>query len=138
MLTMILRSLNLRSVNWRFSGIALACMISTAATAHAAGFIDSLGDVPLMDGYALDGEPLIFETAQGRILEAAATGWPNGEAAAQFYAATLPNLGWSDEGAGLNWSREAERLELTFDRVAPGTTRASFRLIVRPVQSGLE
>jgi hypothetical protein len=86
-----------------------------AAPAFAGNFVTGTEDVPLMPGLApVRGSSLVFDTPEGRIIQAQAAGPVTRGAVHDFYAATLPQLGW--RVAGVNaWRREGEVLRLVFD-----------------------
>ena len=88
---------------------------------HAADtFVFGFEDLPLMNGLnQIQQESVLFDTPQGRIVPASATGAVTREAVVSFYRETLPQLGWialDDQ----TYRREGEvlRLEITnIDRV---------------------
>jgi hypothetical protein len=68
--------------------------------------------VTLMPGLTpVEGGELVFDKPQGRIVEAQARGAVSRAAVRQFYAATLPELGWTPEGRE-TWRREGEVLRI--------------------------
>jgi hypothetical protein len=98
-----------------FRHLALLLMLALpAAAARADDFVAGTEDVPLMPGLApVAGSSLVFDKPQGRIVEAQAAGKLTREAVRQFYAATLPQLGWRALGSNA-WRREGETLRLDF------------------------
>ena len=88
-----------------------------ARAADPTAFVSVIDDLPLMDGLDEVGEGVEFTTGQGRIVEATATARDGADltqdAVMDFYAATLPQLGWRKTG-GATFSREGEVLELLF------------------------
>ncbi|WP_409742524.1 hypothetical protein [Ferrovibrio sp.] len=80
----------------------------------AAGFLSIAEDVPLMPGLAESPEAAtVFDKPSGRIANTEAKGAVTAAAVRQFYAATLPQLGWQSAGAE-RYRREAELLRLSF------------------------
>ena len=80
--------------------------------------------------YELAGEGVVFDKAEGRIIEAAAAGEGVDPAEIMdFYAKTLPQMGWVRDGEG-HYFRAGERLILRLE-VAPGYP-AVLRLSLRP------
>ncbi len=78
------------------------------------GFIDESVDIPLAPSLVLSaGAGLVFDSPSGRIVEAFATGTGDRDQLIDFYAATLPALGWKQISPTL-YGREDERLSLTF------------------------
>lgn len=89
-----------------------------AASARAEGFLSVYEDLPLAPGLAeAAGSGLAFDSPSGRIVEAYAHGGAKAADALKFYAATLPQLGWTRESDRV-YRREAEvlRLEPSQDR----------------------
>jgi hypothetical protein len=95
--------------------------------ARAEEFVPGTEDLPLMPGLAaIDGSSLVFDKPEGRIVEAQAKGAVARKSVRQFYATTLPQLGWSEAGSD-RWRRESERLKLDY-RGADGALTVSFTL----------
>jgi hypothetical protein len=110
----------------RLAGSLLVCLALAlpGALAAAESFVTGTEDVPLMPGLALvDGAGMVFDTPQGRIVEAYAEGKASRTQVLEFYAATLPQLGWSALGPAA-YRREGEvlRLEL-YEKAAKLTVR---------------
>jgi len=109
------------------AGIALAGPIviggvisAPVAAAETAAFVAGMGDVPVMPGLAAGTEePLVFDKPNGRIVETVLHGRVERKAVLDFYARTLPQLGWK-RAADTRFQREAEELRLEF---ANGTVR---------------
>ena len=97
-----------------FAGVHAA---PAALAADGTGFVSVIDDLPLMAGLQEVGEGVEFATGQGRIVEATATARPDAnldqQAVTDFYAATLPQLGWAKTGDAA-FAREGEVLELLF------------------------
>jgi len=105
--------------------LALALMLlpQARAPAYAAdAFVAGTEDLPLMPGLVLvEGAGMQFDTPQGRIVEAYAKGAARREGVLDFYAATLPQLGWKAESR-TSYRREGETLRLEIYEEAPGVT----------------
>jgi hypothetical protein len=116
--------------------VAAAC---ASAPAHATGFLAAIEDVPLVQGFTEQPEPMIFESDQGRVVRTSAEGQMGGAKISDFYAATLPQLGWiRAAGDDLAFSRENETLRITIRE--PASSRpvtVSFELIVKLASSRL-
>ena len=97
------------------SRIALIFLLLLAApVAQAQDFVAGTEDVPLMPGLAaVAAAGLVFDKPEGRIVEAQARGKLSRSKVRAFYAATLPQLGWTATGANI-WRREGEMLRLDF------------------------
>jgi hypothetical protein len=94
--------------------LALFLLLLAPPPALAQGFVAGTEDVPLMPGLQpVEGSALTFDKPQGRIVEAQAKGALARGAVQRFYAATLPELGWTPAGADA-WRREGETLRLDF------------------------
>jgi hypothetical protein len=100
---------------------APASAISASGPAPAT-FLSSLDDIPLMPGLTERKDLAVsFDKPEGRIVEAYAEGRLSAGAVAKFYAATLPQLGWRDQG-GNRFAREGEELLLHFKPAGPKLT----------------
>jgi hypothetical protein len=110
-------------------GAGFAAAVSLAAIAgDNARFVAGLEDLPLMPGLsAVADAGLVFDTPQGRIVEAFVAGPVTPNAVRAFYSETLPQLGWRATGTN-SWSRDGEtlRMEILDDadrRAEPVTVR---------------
>jgi hypothetical protein len=109
----------------RIAVLVLALSLAGAMNdAHAGEFVPGIEDLPLMaELHAIEGSGFAFDTAAGRLVEAYAGGDVTREAVAEFYAQTLPALGWQADGERL-WRREGETLAIEFvDGTDPLTVR---------------
>ncbi|BAE49437.1 hypothetical protein [Paramagnetospirillum magneticum] len=89
-----------------------------SGSARAEAFLSAYEDLPLPPGLTeVAGSGMSFDSPSGRIVEAYAHGTARAADILKFYAATLPQLGWTRESDRL-YRREAEalRLETTQDR----------------------
>jgi hypothetical protein len=78
----------------------------------ADAFVAGLEDLPLMPGLAMIKDAGVdFDTPQGRIVEAYAKGKASLAQVLDFYAATLPQLGWAAASRS-EYRREGELLRL--------------------------
>ena len=90
----------------------ILCMSPPAALRAADAFVAGTEDLPLMPGLAMVKDAgLVFDTPQGRIVEAYAKGNTTRKAVLEFYDQTLPQLGWKAAGIAL-YRREVEALRL--------------------------
>jgi hypothetical protein len=91
--------------------IALFAVLASAP-ARADGFLSAYEDLPLAPGLAeVAGSGLSFDSASGRIIEAYASGKVAATAVLTFYAATLPQLGWTRDSDTL-YHRDSEVLHI--------------------------
>ncbi|HZS82792.1 MAG TPA: hypothetical protein VFA50_07960 [Stellaceae bacterium] len=101
-----------------------------AARAGETGFVAGTEDVPLMAGlHNIEEALLVFDKPEGRIVEAEARGRVKRAAVEKFYAATLPELGWTADGRDA-WRREGEGLRIEF-KGRDGDLRVGFTLSPR-------
>jgi len=102
-----------------------------AGAGEAGAFVAGTEDLPLMAGLRqMPDQGVVFETAQGRIVEVFAVGFLDRARVERFYVDSLPQLGWRHAG-GLTFRREGEVLTLSFPqgadpltvrfRIAPGS-----------------
>lgn len=92
-------------------GLALLAAAG-AAPALAQGFLGAYEDLPLPAGLTeMTGSGLSFDTPGGRIVEAYAKGPATAAEVLRFYAATLPQLGWTRESESV-YRRDSEVLRL--------------------------
>tara|TARA_B100000315_G_scaffold71058_1_gene64780 strand:+ start:99 stop:530 length:432 start_codon:yes stop_codon:yes gene_type:complete len=96
-----------------------------AAAGEGGGFLSGMEDLPLMPrlNESADGG-MVFDTPAGRIVEAFASGAVTRAQVLAFYAATLPQLGWTMEEAA-RYSREGEILRLEFTENQPSQKGAA-------------
>ncbi len=84
-----------------FRPMILIVVLMIAAPAWADGFLSGSDDVPLAPGLTeITGSGLVFDTPQGRIVEAYAQGPVASAAVLGFYAQALPQLGWTRQSDG--------------------------------------
>lgn len=115
--------------------IAVVAIVAfaAAAPAFAADFLKAIEDVPLPKGVSEQGDALVFESEQGRVVKASAQGDISAGEVASFYKASLPALGWKlVEGPELVFEREKERLTIAA-HVPAGMkpVAVSFELVVK-------
>ena len=107
-------------------GGAVVISAGPSPAQEAGQFINDIEDLPLMPGLVEEvGSGTTFDTAQGRIVQAYATGPVSEGGVMAFYERTLPQLGWRRLGIGA-FQRESEVLKLEF----PGGPGAAPQLTV--------
>ncbi len=121
------------------AGLAWAEVHAADRTAGQGGvaFVSGIEDLPLMPGLEEDSEGrMVFDTAAGRIVEAYASGPVSRAEVLDFYAATLPQLGWKREGEAA-FRRENEILVLEFsgNKAAPAPA-LTVRFALSPATAG--
>jgi len=115
------------------AALSSACLAAAGARAWAAdegvAFLTGVEDVPLPPGLVEDRTAgIAFDTAEGRIVQALATGEIAERDVRDFYAATLPELGWVMVEPFL-YRRGGEQLRLD---VAPDNGRLAVRFSLSP------
>ena len=107
------------------------------AGGDAVAFVNGIEDLPLMPGLEeAEDRGVVFDTPAGRIVRATAAGRVTRAQVVDFYAATLPQLGWSRAGATL-FRREDETLMLEFAPLAAGVARGvTVRFALSPAGVG--
>lgn len=108
--------------------IALAGVLAVLAAFPAwsggasADFLTGFDDLPLMPALHQDSDGVtVFESPYGRIAESYASGPTTRGAVLDFYAATLPQLGWARTGEA-TFRREGEDLTLDVTDTGGGVT----------------
>ncbi len=108
---------------------------SAQAEEKAAGYLDAVEDMPLMEGLHETGEGgIVFDKPNGRIVRSIAEGRVTETSVRHFYADTLPQLGWKrlkkleliDDL--LIFNREKERLEIEIVSEQKGITEVRFSI----------
>ncbi len=110
--------------------LCFALTLSALAPALAqARFVSGTEDLPLMTGLAeVEDGGMVFDTPAGRLVEARAEGAIAASAVREFYAQTLPQLGWHPLESG-DYVREGEIL--TID-ITEGNGRLAVRFALTP------
>jgi hypothetical protein len=104
------------------AAVTAAGLLAWSGAAPADSFFREPADLPLMPGlYELTDEALVFDYPEGRLVKVAARGIVTSAAVFDYYAATLPELGWSEVGRG-RYTRDGERLSLELSRHASHVT----------------
>jgi hypothetical protein len=101
------------------SALKLLAFLLLAPVSAAGGeaFLAELEDLPLAPGLTELPGGLLFDSANGRIVEAQASGDAGAEQVRQFYETTLAQLGWQSAGP-LQFRRDNEMLKITIDAKA--------------------
>jgi|DEB0MinimDraft_10_1074344.scaffolds.fasta_scaffold195799_1 hypothetical protein len=106
-------SFDMKSVAARML-IILSCFMPVHNASGADRFVYGFEDLPLMDALTqVAGSSVLFDTPQGRIVQASATGQVERQTVLEFYRDTLPQLGWTLSQDGI-FQREGETLRLEF------------------------
>jgi hypothetical protein len=93
----------------------LLCASPVRTPAAAEGhFLSELDDLPLPPGLTEAPGGVLFESPSGRIVEATAQGELDAGQILDFYAQTLPQLGWEKVGPS-TFRRDNELLKIAVD-----------------------
>lgn len=127
--------MSMRSATWKAALAALALLLAAGPAAAADGrFLRGVDDLPLMPGLTENADAgMEFDAPGGRFVEAVASGAVSAEAVRAFYAATLPQLGWTRTAEG-HYAREDERLRLDVSPAAGGGV--TVRFVIEPADRG--
>src|ERR1700679_3441774 len=94
--------------------ILVLLLLLAPLPAFAADFVPGTEDVPVMKGLKqVTDSAMVFDKPQGRIVEAQFHGKLKRHQIEDFYAVTLPQLGWKPSATD-SWQREDETLHLEF------------------------
>ncbi|HEX6977803.1 MAG TPA: hypothetical protein VF342_00755 [Alphaproteobacteria bacterium] len=120
----------LRVLSHLLSLVVLGAYVAMSGMAVAADrFVIGIEDMPLMPGLVvLADRGVVFDAPAGRIIEAYAEGAVARDSVRDFYARTLPQLGWRATGPD-RFVREGETLRLEF--LDPREGADGRRLMVR-------
>ena len=103
------------------------------AAQQGARFLSVIPEMPLMPSLIEDlGSAVVFDGPSGRIVEAFANGDVSSDAVNAFYAASLPQLGWTSSSEGI-YRRDAEILKIEIFPAETGYTGTSVEFILRPI-----
>lgn len=113
-----------------FTAVVLAVSLTPMTAWSAETFVYGFEDLPLMQGLSqVAGNSVLFDTPQGRIVQASATGALSRADVLTFYKETLPQLGWTRVAEG-EFQREGEMLKLEFKNALPDL---EVRFLVEPI-----
>ena len=103
--------------------VTFAAMPSVrAADEDDTDYIAGMDDLPLMPGLKINpAASTDFEQPEGRIVEVTANGVVDAGRVADYYAKTLPQLGWTQTSAS-RYVRENERLDIQAQPSGMGAT----------------
>ena len=100
---------------------------------QGARFLSVIPEMPLMPSLIEDLDAaVVFDGPSGRIVEAVANGDVSSDAVNAFYAASLPQLGWTSSSEGI-YRRDAEILKIEIFPAETGYTGTSVEFILRPI-----
>lgn len=112
-------------------GAAVVLSVSLALSAQLRAqdaFLSGIEDMPLMAGlYEILDTTLIFDSPEGRYVEAYARGDVTQLAVAEFYRRSLPQLGWRQSGIN-TFQRDGEVLDIVATGASNGMTSVRFAL----------
>ena len=94
--------------------LLLLALLAPLMAAGGEAFLSELEDLPLAPGLTELPGGLLFDSADGRIVEAQAKGEVAAETVRQFYETTLRQLGWQSTGP-LQFRRDNEILRISIE-----------------------
>ncbi len=114
------RRLSAMSRAMKPTGLLLAACIFASLPAFAADqtFLKEVDDLPLAPGLVEQPGGTLFDSPQGRIVEANAQGQLMEVEVRQFYDESLPQLGWTQVSSGV-YRRDKEVLRLDYSDGMP-------------------
>ena len=122
-------------MNWliKYSIVLVLTMVSMMAQAQEENrFVEGISDLPLHQAFELLDEPLIFDSADGRIIEVTYV-TQNSQLGQQevidYYQELMTQLGWQSVSPQI-FEREGEQLSLEFE-MKHGEMQLTF--ILRPI-----
>lgn len=90
----------------------LCTYVAVEANPLAAKFVEGIADLPLYEGFQMEGEPLVFDGNDGRIIEVSYISENKDQASVwEYYNSVLPQLGW-EHIEDNNFARENELLTI--------------------------
>jgi hypothetical protein len=110
-------------------GLAAALILGGGAPAFAdASFLAEIDDLPLAPGLVEQPGGTLFDTPEGRIVEATAEGDTTATNVTAFYVSALPELGWRQIDAN-TFERDKEILHIVINK---GEQALSVRFSLAP------
>ncbi len=107
--------------------------VSPQVKASEQVFFTDLPDIPVMQGlFEQTSDQINFGNASGRVVQAFAQGQGlSADKVIQFYAETLPELGWTQSAPG-QFYRGDEVLKITSEQLLEGGIRIQVALAPKP------
>jgi hypothetical protein len=94
---------------WRIFPLCLLVLLGANAV-RANDFVPGLDDIPLAPGLVAADEPdLVFDKPEGRLVETSATSRQSEKKLRDFYAVTLPQMGWQAEKSTKDAAKDTDR-----------------------------
>ena len=94
---------------WRIFPLCLLVLLGANAV-RANDFVPGLDDIPLAPGLVAADEPdLVFDKPEGRLVETSATSRQSEKKLRDFYAVTLPQMGWQAEKSTKDSAKDSDR-----------------------------
>jgi hypothetical protein len=105
---------------WKRLGLAVVVgvLMGTPVFAADQAFLKEVDDLPLAPGLVEQPGGTLFDSPQGRIVEASAQGQLLEVEVRQFYDETLPQLGWAQIGSSV-YRRDKEVLRIGYSEGMP-------------------
>ena len=108
--------------------LALILLLLLPNLAHAEGFLSVYEDLPLPPALTeVPGSAFSFDSQDGRIVEVEAKGQTDKAGVLHFYAAALPQLGWTQDGPD-QFHRDQESLHIETAEAGKGHLIVRFKV----------
>ncbi len=112
--------------------IAIVSLLFMSLPLKAAGFIEGLEDVPVLEGMTqIPSDSISFGNEESRLVEAVLTSNKVGfKKVEKFYQDTLPQMGWTYQGKRDNtliFEREGEVIEISRESIKPLMVRITVK-----------
>ena len=112
--------------------IVVLTMAARVSFAQELSFLSGIDDLPLMPGLEEQTDlTLVFDSAEGRYVEAYAVGNVTELAVSQFYQQSLPQLGWLHDGL-VTYQRDGEILVILSSPSPDGSSATTVRFALSP------
>ncbi|HEY9078718.1 hypothetical protein [Magnetovibrio sp.] len=111
----------MRSTIFSLAAVVAVVLAVSSHAAEQSRFSSVIDDLPLMDQMVEADDGMTFTTPAGRIANVEATTTLSRKEVLDFYAATLPQLGWTKTAAA-TFVREGEMLNVTFEQTGSAMT----------------
>lgn len=99
--------------------LAISLVLAAVPAGAESAYLADIDDLPLAGGLVEDpAARVVFDKPAGRIVEAVARGPVTADAVREFYAQTLPALGWQAAPGG-TWVRGEEQLKIEIGPAGP-------------------
>ncbi len=119
-----------------FSALVFLVILGIGHGAVAGQFVPGIDDLPLMTGLTIKSDgALHYDTPSGRIVDVKSSGNVGRQKVSDFYAETLPQLGWAATSPGV-YRRDNEILKIIIGKGDHQPVSVQFSLVPAGVTAG--